>query len=65
MEQRLQVLTIVRNFDIQGIDNKTPAERLFQREFLDVFEFILNNVTSYSQPIRRKPKPLESLSVRA
>lgn len=64
-EQRLKVLTVVHNFDIRGIDNKTPAERLFQKEFPDVFEFVLNNVTSFSQPRKRKSKPLKSLSVRA
>ena len=64
-EQRLNVLTVVHNFDIRGIDNKTPAERLFQKEFPDVFEFILDNVTSFSQPRQRKRKPLNSLAVRA
>lgn len=64
-EQRLQVLTVVHNFDIRGIDNKTPAERLFQKEFPDVFEFVLENVTSFSQPRQRKRKPLKTLAVRA
>ncbi len=65
IEQRLNVLTVVHNFDIRGIDNKTPAERLFQKEFPDMFESILDNVTSFSQPRQRKRKPLKTLSVRA
>lgn len=64
-EQRLKVLTVVHNFDIRGVDNKTPAERLFQKEFPNIFEFVLDNVTSFSQPRQRKSKPLKTLSVRA
>lgn len=64
-EHRLNVLTVVHNFDIRGIDNKTPAQRLFQKEFPDIFEFILDNVTSFSQPRQRKQKPLKTLAVRA
>ncbi|MFK7775941.1 MAG: DUF6399 domain-containing protein [Saprospiraceae bacterium] len=63
-KKRLNVLTVVHNFDIRGIDDKTPAERLFQKEFPDIFEFILNDVTSFSQPRRRKRKPLVPLGVR-
>jgi len=71
--QRLQVLTVVHNFDIRGLDGKTPAERLFGkiiqqdsgRNFPDLFEYLMQNVTSFPEPRRRKPQPPKTLSVRA
>lgn len=63
--QRLKVLTVVHNFDVRGMDNRTPAERLFRKGFPDVFEFVLNNVTSFSQPRQRKRKPGQPPAVRA
>lgn len=57
-QQRLQVLTIVHNFDIRGYDNKTPAQRLFQRNFPDLFEFILKNVTPFPEPRLRRSKSI-------
>lgn len=61
--QQLNILTEVHNFDIRRIDNKTPAQHLFQKEFPDIFEFALNDVTSFAQPRQRRYKPLKSLSV--
>ena len=49
-EQRLKILTVVHNFDIRGVDERTPAERLFDREFPDLFEFVLENVTGFVVP---------------
>lgn len=49
-DQRLKILTVVHNYDIRGLDNKTPAERLFDKEFPDLFEFILENVTGFVEP---------------
>ena len=54
--QRLQVLTVVHNFDIRSWDGKTPAERLFKQDFPDLFEFVLENVTSFPEPRKRKCK---------
>ncbi|NEO74503.1 DUF6399 domain-containing protein [Moorena sp. SIO3H5] len=53
-DQRLQVLTVVHNFDIRSWDGKTPAQRLFKQDFPDLFEFILQNVTGFKEPRRRK-----------
>ena len=53
-DQRLQVLTVVHNFDIRSWDGKTPAERLFKQDFPDLFEFVLQNVTGFPEPRRRK-----------
>lgn len=49
-DQRLQVLTVVHNFDIRSWDGKTPAERLFKQDFSDLFEFVLENVTGFREP---------------
>lgn len=57
-DQRLKVLTVVHNFDIHGLDGKTPAERLFGREFPNLFEFVLENVTRFPEPRKRKHKSL-------
>ena len=51
---RLQVLTVVHNFDIRSWDGKTPTERLFKQDFLDLFEFVLENVTGFREPRRSK-----------
>ena len=64
-EQRLKVLTVIHNFDTRSYDNKTPAERLFKREFPDLFEFVLQNVTPFPEPRRRRPQVPKTLTVRA
>ena len=55
-DQRLQVLTVVHNFDIRSWDGKTPAERLFKQDFPDLFGFVLENVTGFREPsgLRKK-----------
>ena len=57
-DQRIKVLTVVHNFDIRSFDNKTPAERLFQQSFPDLFESVLESVTGFSEPRRTKTKSL-------
>lgn len=57
-KQRLQVLTVVHNFDTRRADKSTPAERLFQRDFPNLFEFICQNVTGFAEPRRGKCKSL-------
>jgi len=57
-DQRLQVLTVVHNFDIRSWDGKTPAERLFKQDFPDLFEFVLENVTGFREPRRFKSNSL-------
>lgn len=58
--QRLQVLTVVHNFDIRREDGTTPAERLFDQNFPDLFEFILLNVTGFPEPRKVKNKSPDS-----
>ena len=64
-EQRLTVLTVIHNFDICSYDHKTPAERLFKREFPDLFEFVLEFVTPFPEPRRKKSQAPKTLAVRA
>ncbi len=54
-KNRLQVLTVIHNYDVRRKDGKTPAQRLFQKEFPDLFEFICLNVAGFKEPRRRKP----------
>jgi hypothetical protein len=55
-EQRRKVLTVVHNFDIRRADAKTPAQRLFNKEFPDLFEFVLHTVGELPKPRARKSK---------
>jgi len=64
-EQRLTVLTVIHNFDIRSYDHKTPAERLFKRTFPDLFEFVLEFVTPFPEPRRKKSQAPKTLAVRA
>lgn len=57
-KERLKALTVIHNYDIRRADNTTPAQRLFGREFPDLFEFLCQNVTGFREPKRRKSKAL-------
>lgn len=57
-KERLKVLTVIHNYDIRRADNSTPAQRLFGREFPDLFEFLCQNVTGFKEPKIRKSNPL-------
>jgi hypothetical protein len=57
-KQRLQVLTVVHNFDIRRQNGTTPAQRLFRREFPNLFEFLCQNVTGFAEPRLRSDKTL-------
>ncbi len=54
-KNRLQVLTVIHNYDVRRKNGKTPAQRLFRKEFPDLFEFICLNVAGFKEPRRRKP----------
>jgi len=51
---------IIHNFDIRRADGKTPAQRLFNREFPNLFEFVLDNMNELPKPRKRKMKNLMS-----
>lgn len=52
--ERLKVLTVVHNYDTRRSDGSTPAQRLFRRDFADLFEHILENVTGFKEPRTRR-----------
>ena len=57
-EKRKKVLTVIHNFDIRRADGKTPAQRLFNREFANLFEFVLEDIPELPRPRKRKMKCL-------
>lgn len=59
-EQRLKALTVIHNYDIRRKDGTTPAQRFFDRDFPDLFEFICQNVTGFKEPRKRKAKVLNN-----
>jgi len=60
--QRLKALTVIHNYDIRRKDGTTPAQRFFDREFPDLFEFLCQNVTGFKEPRKRKAKVLNNSS---
>jgi hypothetical protein len=53
---RLEVMTVIHNFDTRGLDGKTPAERLFgdKMTFEPLFDFIIKNIQELPRPRKRK-----------
>ena len=58
--KRRKALTVIHNYDIKRVDGSTPAQRLFGKEFPDLFEFLCKNVTGFKEPRKRKAKPLKN-----
>ena len=61
----LHALTIIHNFDTRRADGSTPAERLFEQSFPDLFEWLVGQVQGLPLPRKSKksqpPHPLPSL----
>ena len=57
---RLPVLTVIHNYDIKRADGSTPAQRLFNKDFPDLFEFLCQHVTGFKEPRSRKAKSLKT-----
>jgi Family of unknown function (DUF6399) len=55
-EQSLKVLTIIHNFDLKRDDGTTAAQRLFDKPFPDLFEWVLLNIGDLPRA-RRTLKP--------
>ncbi len=58
-KRRLKVLTVVHNYDIKRMDGTSPAQRLFKKNFPDLFEFLCDNVTGFKEPRQRMAKSLK------
>ena len=52
---RLEVMTVIHNFDTRRSDGKTPAQRLFgdKMTFEPLFEFIVKNIDELPRPRKR------------
>lgn len=48
--QRLSALTIIHNYDTKRSDGSTPAERLFEKQFPDLFDWLLNRISALPLP---------------
>lgn len=57
-KKKMKALTVIHNFDTKRNDGSTPAQRLFQKEFPDLFEFLIQNVTGFKEPRKVKDKSL-------
>jgi len=53
---RLSALTVVHNFLIQRSDGTTAAQRFFQKEHGDLFQWLVNHIDMPSRPHNRKKK---------
>ena len=62
--QRLQALTVIHNFDTRRDDGTSPAERLFDRQFPNLFDFVLADIQQIPMPRKKLPKPLDFWDVR-
>ena len=58
--KKLEALTVIHNFDTKRADDTTPAQRLFKKDFPDLFEFLCQNVTGFKEPRKRKCKSLKN-----
>lgn len=56
-DQRLQVLTIIHNFDLKRHDGSTAAQRLFGKSFPILFEAVVANLGDLTRPRRTLKTP--------
>jgi Family of unknown function (DUF6399) len=61
-KQSLQVLTIIHNFDLQRADGSTTAQRLFNRSFPNLFDWVVESLSDLPLP-RQSAKAHSSNSV--
>jgi hypothetical protein len=57
-DRKLACLTALHNFDTRRADGTTPAERFFEAEHGDIFEYLLKNVKRAGRPrVRSANRP--------
>ncbi len=62
--QRLKVLTVIHNFDLQRADGTTAAERLFGTPVPDLFEWVVEHMGALPMPRKaRTPKAPKLLNL--
>lgn len=58
---RLQVLTVIHNFDLKRSDGSTAAQRLFGRQFPNLFDYLIEHMGDLPQPRKaRKTVPVQN-----
>ena len=63
-DRRLKTLTVLHNFDTRRGDGTTPAERLFETKFPDLFEWLLGEIGELPLPRKaRLPRKYNSLNL--
>ena len=64
--QRLRVLTVIHNFDLQRADGTTAAERLFGTPFPDLFDWVVDHMGALPMPRKaRTPKAPKLLNLQS
>jgi hypothetical protein len=64
--QRLKVLTVIHNFDLQRADKTTAAERLFGTPFPDLFDWVVDHMGALPMPRKaRTPKASKLLNLQS
>lgn len=56
-EQSLKTLTTIHNFDLRRADGSTAAQRLFDYDFPNLFEWVLSHTTELPLPRRSSKAP--------
>jgi hypothetical protein len=68
-KRRQRALTAIHNYDTKRSDGTTPAQRLYGRQFEDMFEWLLGQMEALPQPrkarVRIPKNPLEINTVAA
>ena len=58
--QRLKALTAIHNFDLRRSDGTSAAERLFDEEFPDLFEWALEMIGSFTMPRKARIRTISN-----
>ena len=62
--RRLQVMTVIHNFHLKRPDGTTAAERLFGREFPDLFQWLVSDLGELPHPRKpRKPRKTKTFAL--
>ena len=56
--RRLSALTVIHNYDTRCRDNSTSAERLYETQFPDLFDWLLGQMGALPLPRKARPRTL-------
>jgi len=59
---RLKALTAIHNFGLRRSDSTTAAERLFRRDFPDIFEWVIERMGELPEPRNSANSPMRLTS---